>query len=294
MILVVGATGLLGTEICRALRQRGKAVRALVRSTASEKAGQLASQGIELAVGDLKDPESLQRACQGASVVISTASSTLSRQAGDSIETVDRRGQLSLVDAARSAQVGRFVFVSIAGDIKFPSPLTAAKQEVEQRLVQSGLPYTILNANWFMEVWLSPALGFDYPNRRARIYGAGDHPLSFVSYKDVAKFAVESVDAAAAENRILDIAGPEPVSQLEAVRIFERASGSQFALEYVTEESLQQQWNQATDPMARTFAALMLDYAAGNVVDPAESLKVVPLQLATVRDYANSVTSVRV
>jgi uncharacterized protein YbjT (DUF2867 family) len=287
MILVIGATGLLGMEICRALRQRGKEVRALVRSTASQKATQLASQGMELAAGDLKDPESLVHASRGVSAVISTASSTLSRQTGDSIETVDRLGQKNAVDAARSAQVSRFVFVSIPVEMKFPSPLTAAKREVEQHLVQSGLPYTILRANCFMEVWLSPTMGFDYPNHRARIYGAGSNPVSFVSYKDVAKSAVEAVDLAAAENRAVDVCGPEPVSQLEAVRIFERATGREFALEYVTEESLDEQRNKATDPMGQTFASLMLDYAAGMVADPAELLRIVPLQLTTVGDYAS-------
>ena len=61
----------------------------------------------------------------------------------------------------------------------------------------------------------------------------------------------------------------------------------------MTEESLHEQRNKATDPMGETFASLMLDYAAGNVVDPAESLKVVPLQLTTVRDYASSVGLLR-
>jgi uncharacterized protein YbjT (DUF2867 family) len=189
--------------------------------------------------------------------------------------------------------VSRFVFVSISGEMKFPSPLTAAKREVEQHLVQSGLPYTILRANWFMEIWLNPVMGFDYPNYRARIYGAGGNPVSLVSYKDVAQFAVQSVDAAAAANRALDVCGPEPVSQLDAVRIFERATGREFTLEYVTEESLHEQRNKATDPMDQTFASLMLDYAAGMVGDPAESLKVVPLQLTTVADYANQVMAAR-
>jgi uncharacterized protein YbjT (DUF2867 family) len=66
----------------------------------------LASEGIELAVGDLKDPESLNGACRGASAVISTASSTFSRQAGDSIETVDRQGQRNAVDAASRLELG--------------------------------------------------------------------------------------------------------------------------------------------------------------------------------------------
>jgi len=293
MILVIGATGLLGMEVCRALRQRGEEVRALVRSAASEKATQLASEGMKLADGDLKDPESLVHASRGVSAVISTASSTFSRQTGDSIETVDRLGQRNAVDAARSVGVSRFVFVTIPGEMKFPSPLTTAKREVEQHLVQSGLPYTILRANWFMEVWLSPALGFDYPNHQATVYGTGSNPVSFVSYKDVAKSAVEAVDLAAAENRVVDVCGPEPVSQLDAVRIFERAASRDFARQHIAEETLHENRRRATDPLELTVASLMLDYAAGNVADPAELLRIVLLQLTTVGDYANYAMAAR-
>jgi uncharacterized protein YbjT (DUF2867 family) len=90
MILVVGATGLLGTRVCERLRAEGQPVRALVRRTSNpDKVNALRSLGCELATGDLKDPPQIQAACQGISALISTASSTLSRQAGDSIETVD-------------------------------------------------------------------------------------------------------------------------------------------------------------------------------------------------------------
>jgi uncharacterized protein YbjT (DUF2867 family) len=288
MILVIGATGLLGMEICHALILQGRPVRALVRSAASDKARQLAAEGAELALADLKDPDSLLAACRGALAVISTASSTFSRQPGDSIETVDRLGQINAIDAARSASVGRFVFVSIARDIKFPSPLSQAKREAEKRLAGSGVPYTILLANWFQEVWLSPALGFDYANRRARIYGTGENAVSFISYKDVAQFAARSVDLPAAENRALDICGPDPVSQLDAVHCFERVTGQRFELEFVPEEALRRQREQAADPLGQTFASLTLDYAAGNIADPSESLEAIPLRLRTVEDYAEA------
>src|ERR1039457_495016 len=113
MILVAGATGLVGNEVCQKLARRGEKVRALVRATsAKEKLGTLRSCGAELCVGDLKDPGSLSSACRGVDAVISTASSTFSRQAGDSIESVDAAGQLNLVNAAQAAGIGRFVFVS--------------------------------------------------------------------------------------------------------------------------------------------------------------------------------------
>jgi NADH dehydrogenase len=289
MILVIGATGLLGMEICRTLKLQSLRVRALVRNAGSEKALRLASDGVELAVADLKDAVSLAAACRGASAVISTASSTFSRLEGDSIETVDRLGQIHAIDAAREAGVGRFVFVSIARDIKFPTPLSRAKREVEQHLAQSSIPYTILLANWFQEVWLGPALGFDYANRRARIYGTGENPVSFVSFKNVAQFAVRSLETSAAANRSFEICGPTPVSQLDAVSYFERALGQEFAKEFVPEAALRQQYDQAADALSQTFAGLTLDYSAGNAADPAESLKVVPLHLTSVEEYAKSV-----
>src|SRR5439155_774847 len=79
VILVVGATGLLGGEICRVLTQRGTPVRALVRGTSNpDRVAHLKSVGAEQVRGDLKDRPSLDAACRGASAVISTASSTVS------------------------------------------------------------------------------------------------------------------------------------------------------------------------------------------------------------------------
>lgn len=193
MNLVVGATGLLGSQVCSRLRELGKPVKALVRATAApDRIKQFDADGIRPVLGDLKDPASLERACKGVSTVISTASSTLSRQAGDSIETVDRQGQLALIDASRAAGVERFVFVSISRNIRTPSPLLSAKRDVERRLQNSGPAFTILQANYFMEVWLGPALSFDFANARARIYGSGNNPVSYIALNDVAAFTVES------------------------------------------------------------------------------------------------------
>ena len=75
MILVVGATGMVGSEICQRLSRRGEKVRALVRTTSSaEKVALLRGCGAEVCVGDLKDPDSLAGGCRGVPAVISTAS----------------------------------------------------------------------------------------------------------------------------------------------------------------------------------------------------------------------------
>lgn len=68
--------------------------------------------GVETFVGDLKSKSSLENALHGVSAIISTVSSTLSRQEGDSIQTVDDEGQNNLIDTAVSAGVSHFVYVS--------------------------------------------------------------------------------------------------------------------------------------------------------------------------------------
>ena len=131
MNLIVGATGLLGNQICTLLADRGKPIRALTRPTSNpDKVTHLRDIGAEIVQGDLKDPRSLAAACRGVDAVISTASSTMSRQEGDSIESVDRQGQLNLIEAAEAAGVKHFVLISFP-NAGMDFPLQSAKRAVE-------------------------------------------------------------------------------------------------------------------------------------------------------------------
>ena len=294
MYLVVGATGLLGSAICIRLRQRGKNVKAMVRPSARPEAvGRLRDAGVDLVSGDLKNPESVRSACEGASAVISTASSTLSRQQGDSIATVDMQGQLDLVRSAKDGGVQHFTFVSIPRSPVRESPLTRAKYRVEQELSESGMPYTILAANYFMEVWLSPALGFDYLNRKALVFGNGQQLMSWVSLEDVAEFAVRCADTPAASNSILEIGGPEDLSPLEVIRIFEHSAGGPFAVQHVPEDVLLAQLEHTEDPLSETFCKLQLEYLHGCLMNTSDALRMMPIRQKTIRDYAAEVIGSR-
>ena len=288
MNLIVGATGLLGGEICRLLTAEGKPVRALVRPTSDQsKVAQLESLNIEVVRGDLKDRASLDAACEGTSAVISTASATLSRQEGDSIQTVDLEGQLNLIDAAKAASSSQFVLISFPEvDVEFP--LQAAKRKVEEHLKASGLTYTILQPAFFMEVWLSPALGFDVANAQAQIYGSGENKISWISYKDVAKFAIASLDNSEARNAVIELGGAEALSPLEVVQIFEKVMGRKFDVQHVPEEALREQRDGASDPLQQSFAGLMLNYSQGTIIDMHETLQKFPVQLTSIRDYAQA------
>ncbi len=289
MNLVVGASGMLGTEICRKLAEEGKKVRALVRSsTDPAKRDKLGSLGADLVYGDLKDPSTLETACLGISTVISTASSTFSRQAGDSIESVDSQGQLNLVRAARAAGVHHFIFISFP-----PAPgdfaLQRAKRAVERELAAGGPEYTILQPTFFTEVWLSSAVGFHVASASAQIYGSGQNKISWISYLDVARFATACVNNPVAGNCVVKLGGPEALSPLEVVQIFEEVSGRKFAVTHVPEEALRAQQAAAGDSLQEAFAALMLYYAHGDVIDMRPALRIFPAQaqhLTSVGDHA--------
>jgi uncharacterized protein YbjT (DUF2867 family) len=284
--LLVGATGLLGPEIARWLTAAGHPVRVLIRPTADAgKRAALVELGIELVEGDLKDAASLARACAGVQAVISTASSTLSRQAGDSIDTVDRQGQLALVEAARQAGVDRFVFVSFRDNPDIQFPLTVAKRTVERALTSSGMAYTILQASYFMEVWLTPALGFDGVNGKVRVYGDGSRPVSWISYRDVARAAAVAVTEGTARNMVVELGGPQALSPREVIRMFEAAGAGEIAIESVPEAALEAQMKDATDSLQKSFAGLMLQTAAGDGIDTTTGRQLFPFPMTSVGDF---------
>jgi uncharacterized protein YbjT (DUF2867 family) len=292
MILVAGATGVLGGLICRRLRDRGDAVRALVRRTSSpDKVAGLRELGVEIVEGDLRDRASLDAACRGVDTVVSTVSMIGTAKEGDSFEATDSAGTRALIDAAREAGVAHFVFVSFDTEAYPDAPIVAAKRDVERALRESGMSYTILQSSVFMETWLGPRLGVDAAARTAKIFGSGERGVNYVSVRDVAEYAVHAVGNAAARNRTIYVAGPETISQREAVRAFEEAFGTPFQVTRVPEEALEAQWRSAADPFTRTFSALMLGLARGDRVTGDAIERPFPIRLTSVRDYAREVAA---
>ena len=232
MILVAGATGSLGGRIVHGLIGRGESVRALVRPSSSY-AG-LASAGVEIAIGDLKDPPSLAAACEGIDVVVTTAS--VSRTGDDSLEAVDLEGSRNLIDAARTAGVRQLVFTSTVGaSPEHPAPLFRIKAAIEEHLRDSGMVFTILQPNAFMDVWFAMLIEMPiHSGMPVTLVGESKRRHSFVAERDVAAFAVSAVGHTAANNSTILIGGPEAITFRDAVRMYEQALGRTIEIRSVS------------------------------------------------------------
>jgi NADH dehydrogenase len=291
MILVAGSTGVLGGEICRRLVEHGEPLRAMARESSDpDKVGRLHALGVETVVGDLREPESLVRACRGVATVVSGVTAILPRLPEDSVAGVDDAGQRQLIDAARAAGVRSFVYVSYSGNIGDDCPLSQAKRRVEQHLRESGLVYTILRPSYFMETWLSPAVGFDIAGGNVRVYGSGEAPVSWISVADVAEFAAECARAPVAENAILELGGPAALSPHRVIEIVEKA-GQPLTVEHVAIEALEQQKAAATNATEESFAELMLSLARGDAIPMEQTLETFPAHLTPVDEYVERMLS---
>jgi len=288
-ILVVGATGFVGGQVAQKLRRQGESVRALIRGGDSHpKVQPLRAAGIEVVNGDLTVPGTLEPACRGISTVVTTATS-MPTAANDGLRRVDLDGTMALIEAAERAGVKRFVYISYSGNIQIASPLETAKRTCENRLLRSSMQTVILRPSYFAEVWLSPALGFDFVSGAIRIYGSGEAKGSYISAFDAADFAVVAAVGKEDEHTILEMGGPQPLSQLDAVKIFEQALEKKFQLQHVPAEALQQQYS-SPDPLQKTFAALTLGYIQGGEIKGAqETAKKYGIRLTSVGDYASRV-----
>ena len=232
MILVAGATGLVGGMITKRLAEDGKRVRALVRPNSDR--AKLESLGVETVVGDLKDPGSLDAACEGVEVVVTTANSA-SRGGDDTPETVEERGNCNLVAAARRANVRQFVFTSALGsNLNSPVPFMRGKAVAEQCLRESGVNHTILMPNLFMEIWFPNIVGGPIQaGRPVTLIGEGKRKHSMISVQDVAAFAAAAVGNESALNRTLVLGGPEAVSWLDVIAAYERHLGRPVEVRFV-------------------------------------------------------------
>jgi uncharacterized protein YbjT (DUF2867 family) len=139
MILVTGATGKTGSQVVRALRARGAAVRTFVRDT--EKARQLFGEEVELAVGDFANPSSVRAALEGVEAMLLSCA--------DDPRRVE--WETNAIDAAAATRVRRIVKLSTIGAAPgAPVAFWDWHGRVEEHLGSSGVPAVILQSSFYL------------------------------------------------------------------------------------------------------------------------------------------------
>jgi uncharacterized protein YbjT (DUF2867 family) len=223
-VLLVGATGFLGGLTLRALRARGKVVRALVRP-GSDVAG-LPTQGVEIVRGDMLEPASLGPAMQGVSAVVSTAIGYSRRRPTDSLRT-DTEGNAHVVEAARRAGVPRFVLLSIlACDQARDVPHFWAKKETEDLLRAAGVPCVALRPGAFLGgPWMKAGLEH---GQLAGMTPAGIR-ITYVAPSEVARALALAVDEPRALGQTVDLGCDRALSGPELAELVGRLLGRPIA-----------------------------------------------------------------
>jgi uncharacterized protein YbjT (DUF2867 family) len=219
MYLVIGATGNVGGPVVRQLHEQGHGVRALVRDPS--RAASLPT-GIELAVGDLDDPDSVSKAVAGVEAIF------LMQVGGGTEQTK------TMIAAARDAAVPRIVLLSSAGARLLPldaNPMGAALAAREQVLRESGLGVTYLRPSAFA----SNAFAWRDAIRAGKVTGpTGDGVLAVMDPEDIARVAVAALtdDGHAGKGYLLT--GPQALTAREQVGIIAAVTGRSIEFEDVT------------------------------------------------------------
>lgn len=254
LVLVVGSTGQVGTVIVRTLARRGVPVRALARPTSQHE--HLKIPGVELVYGDLRDAASLDAACAGVGVVISTATVMVPRGSNYSFEQDEIQGYENLLKACSKHGVAQFIFPSVLAFAEAAEPRVpalVAKRQVEAMIIASGIPYSIFRLGPFMDDYFA-LIGSEIPLRgstaatvrrpfwfmkfyRGRVGrmieergvavtpGPDQIKNSFISVEDVARFLIAAIDHEGVKNKVFDVGGPEDLDWAEVAAIFSRVMG---------------------------------------------------------------------
>lgn len=227
-ILITGATGNIGTELTRYLSSRQVPFTAMIRSR--KDAVKFANMpAASVIVGDFNDEQSLSTALTGIDRAFLLTNSSAEA------ETQQR----NFVEAASKAGVRHIVKLSQwAADVHSPVRFLRYHAVVENLIRESGMAYTFLRPNLFMQ----GLLGFrDTIIHQSRFFGAiGDAKISLVDTRDIAAVAAAALTGAGHENKIYNLTGPEALSHQELAAKLSNVLGRRIDFVDVPSEALLQ------------------------------------------------------
>ena len=214
-IIVSGASGQLGGLVVEELLARGVApARLILVSRTPEELQSYADMGATVRYGDFSEPESLSAAYAGGSRMLLI-----------SINTLGDRPRLhgNAVDAAVAAGVRHIVYTSIVDADSNSSPLAADHRATEERIRASGVTWTMLRNQLYMDGILDRAKAM-VADGRVEVR-AGEQRTAYVARADCAAAAAAVLSTGGHDNRAYDITGPEVLVTADLARLAEEVTG---------------------------------------------------------------------
>jgi uncharacterized protein YbjT (DUF2867 family) len=228
-LLIIGGTGTLGRQVVLQALTKGYQVRCLVRNF--RKASFLKEWGVELVYGDLTRPETIAPCFKGITAVIDASTSRPTDL--DSLKQVDWYGKLCLIEAAKAANVQRFIFFSAQNVEQFENiPLMKLKYEIEQKLKKSNISYTIFRLTGFyqglIEQYAIPIL------ENLPIWVTNENTsIAYMDTQDVAKFCLRSLQIPQTVNQTFFLGGLKGWVSVEIISLCEQLAGQKAKVQRV-------------------------------------------------------------
>src|SRR5215212_5156595 len=228
MILVTGATGNNGTEIVKRLAAKADVqVRAMVRNR--DRAGAITLPQVEVAEADFDRPATLLSALAGVGRAFLLTPSSERAQAQ----------QIAFIDAARQSGVAHIVKLSQFGaEAHSPVRFLRYHAAVEAALQASGIAYTLLRPNLFMQGLLN--FRSTIATQNAFYAAAGEAKVSAVDVRDIAEVAVAALTKSGHEGKLYELTGSQALTHAEMAEGLSRALGRQVAFVDITPEAMRE------------------------------------------------------
>ena len=214
MILITGATGKTGSATAKSLGEKGETFRALIRN--EEKKEGLESLGGEVVIGSIENTEVVNQSMQGVKTLLVLLPNSESQLALEK----------QLVDSAKQAGVERIVKMSsIEATPDATSPIPKLHLESEEYIKQSGLAWTMIKPNFYMQNLLASAGTI---KEQGKIFlPMGDGKTGMIDTTDVGKVLAKVLSEDGHESMNHEITGPEILSFYEVAEIFSQVLGKQ-------------------------------------------------------------------
>ncbi|TJV41641.1 MAG: NAD-dependent epimerase/dehydratase family protein [Mesorhizobium sp.] len=237
--LIIGATGLLGSEMAKASARNGDSLHVLVRPATAgneKRMRPLRDLGATVHVGDLDDYDSLVRAVGKVDRVISSVH-------------VGSASEMTLVRAIKDAGVSRYVPSAGFGlDFAAAAPGSIEPLDIKRAVFdavrQADLPYTVIYTNGFFSTWVA-TLGdltrfgsTSLPPDEVTLYGDGNVPATFVSEKDIAAVTLRALEDPGAVRREIRIA-QNRITQNEMIELWRKVSGRSPGIKHMNADELE-------------------------------------------------------